>query len=307
MHRPITRALLGTPQHPQLIFRRHYDASAADVLDACTDPQRLARWYGEIEGDPSAVGDTFTAHLGDEDDDAVGRILSCDPQGFSISWSWQGEAPSVIRVGVADLPSGRSELTIDHALAEPEHGAGYGGGWEQMLQSLSRQIGDAAADAPTDEMIERDAVTGWRTLLGGPLELTRDLDAPVERVWEAFASADGLRRWWWTHWDDVEITADVCPGGTYRITSPSEDIVLTGTYLAIEPGRRLAFSWSWTDADGTTEDEAVDVRMQPADDGAGTALSVRHTGPWSDGTAAENYRQGWEFTLDALTGTLGQG
>lgn len=305
MHRPTTRALLGSPRHPRLVFRRSYDAPAADVLAACTDPERLARWFGKVAGAPFAVGDTFTAELGGDEDRAVGRVLSCDDDGFSTTWSWQGEAESVIRVRVTQADSGGTELSIDHALAEPEHGAGYGGGWEQTLQSLSRLIGDAASDAPSDETIEQDAVTAWRTLLGHPLEITRQLDAPVEQVWAAFADAEGLRRWWWTHWDDVEITADVRPAGSYRISTASQKIELTGTYLLVEPQSRLAFSWRWSDADGTTQDEAVDLTVRPAD--GGTELIVRHTGPWSDDAPAEDYRQGWEFTLGELARSLGRG
>ena len=30
---------------------RHYDTDIDDLWSALTDPRRLARWYGEVEGD----------------------------------------------------------------------------------------------------------------------------------------------------------------------------------------------------------------------------------------------------------------
>lgn len=39
----------------------------------------------------------------------------------------------------------------------------------------------------------------------------------------------------------------------------------------------------------------------------GTLLQLTHTGPWTDDEAAENYRQGWTFVLDALAGTGASG
>lgn len=297
-----TRALTGTAEHPVLTIRRLYDASPDEIWDACTDIERLRRWFGAISGSPAAVGDPFTADLGGDDDTATGRVLACEDHTLRVAWSWQGEPESVVTARVAPIGDGTTALVIEHALAQPNHAVGYGGGWEQTLQALARSLGVAADDAPTDDAIEADAGQQWRTITRAPLEVTQVVAASVEETWAALATADGLRTWWWRHWDDVTIHAEVRIGREYRIEAPGAGITLEGTYLVVDEPSRLAFTWRWRDDDGTSSDEAVDIRLST--EGDGTRLVVRHTGPWSDDAPAAAYRQGWEFTLAELDAVL---
>ncbi|MBZ2198108.1 SRPBCC family protein [Occultella gossypii] len=298
----IRRALTGTAERPTLTFRRTYRATPAQVHDACTNPERLARWFGDVAGSPSRTGDAFTAVLSDETGDvAAGRVLSCSAQEIAVSWSWQGEAESVISARISALDASTTELTLQHSLAEPAHAVGYGGGWEQCLHALARSLGappDGAAD-----VVEADAAAHWRTITRTPLELEQRVEAPPDRVWAAFTTADGLRSWWWRHWDDVRFDVDARVGGGYRIEAPGAGITLRGAYLALDEPGHLAFTWVWEDGDGSVPDEAVDVRIVP--DGGGCVVQVRHSGPWVDDGPAASYRQGWEFTLGQLALVLG--
>lgn len=54
------------------------DAGIDDVWSALTDPARLARWLGEIEGD-LRVGGEFHAHFLASDWKGTGQIEACDP------------------------------------------------------------------------------------------------------------------------------------------------------------------------------------------------------------------------------------
>jgi uncharacterized protein YndB with AHSA1/START domain len=54
-----------------------FDAQIDDVWSALTDPRRLGRWYGEVEGDLRLGGD-FRAHLPDAGD-RTGRVNACEP------------------------------------------------------------------------------------------------------------------------------------------------------------------------------------------------------------------------------------
>jgi uncharacterized protein YndB with AHSA1/START domain len=170
----------------------------------------------------------------------------------------------------------------------------YGGGWEQNLVALAGVLG-AAGEAEEDGEAR---VGRWELLGGRPLDVRLAIDAPVERVWQAWSSAEGLSSWWWAHWGDVAVAADVRVGGAYRIEAPGHGVSVAGEYLVVEPERRLAFTWTWTDDEGESRDEAVEVRFTAAD--AGTVVSVRHTGPWEDEAAVDAYRQGWEFVLAQL-------
>lgn len=287
------RSLTGSAVQPVLRFERRYGAPPRDIWSALTEPARLRRWLGEVTGDPDhGFRIAFPAA---PDAPAHARIESCEPERRLVArWEWPGEQPSRIVVELApDRDGTRLELT--HRLGEPDHLPDYGAGWEQCFSTLAVLLGASAPDR-TDAMA---TATRWRDLQGRVLDVALNLPAPPERVWDAVATADGLRSWWWTHWDDVEITADARPGGAYRIAAAGAGILLEGRYLEVEAPTHLSFTWRWSDADGTSVDEACEVTIAATDDG-GSRLTVRHSGPWSDDAPAESYRQGWEFTLAQL-------
>lgn len=294
----VSRALTSTRERPQLTFRRTYRASPAEVRDACANVDRLSRWFGTVHGEPGRVGDRFTVVFGDEHDVAEGRVLRCGDDEIAVAWSWQGEPESVITARIAPADEGTTTLELQHTLEQPDHAVGYGGGWEQTLQALARSLGAAATDAPDDEQIESDGVARWSSITRAPMTLERVIAAPIERVWAAFATTDGLRTWWWNHWSDVHIEADARRGGTYRIQAPGAGIDLRGVYLVVEEPTHLAYTWEWRDAEGEVPDEAVDIRLEPVAEG--TRVTVLHSGPWEDDAPAEAYREGWTFTLGQL-------
>lgn len=294
------RALAGTNVEPELILRREYPSTAAELRDACTSPERLSRWFGVVAGEPSGVGSEFTVQV-DEETSARGRVLECGADALRVSWVVAGEPPSVLTAEWADIAEGRAELTLRHRLAGPDGVVTAGGGWDDALSALDQVLSGRPDDGGRSPGL-RGAGGAWRTLVSHPLELTRTIEAERSRVWDAIASADGLRTWWWRHWHDVSIVADVRVGGAYRIVAPGAGIVVEGRYLAVEPLQRLAFEWRWSDDDGSRADEAVEFRL--SDDGVGTRLVVRHTGPWTDASPAESYRQGWDFTLGELAAVL---
>jgi uncharacterized protein YndB with AHSA1/START domain len=54
-----------------------FDTDIDDLWAALTDPSRLARWYGKVEGD-LRLGGEFHAHLPDAGD-RIGRVDACQP------------------------------------------------------------------------------------------------------------------------------------------------------------------------------------------------------------------------------------
>ena len=55
-----------------------YDTDVDDLWAALTDPGRLARWYGQVEGDLRPGGE-FRLQVESADLDATGRVEACDP------------------------------------------------------------------------------------------------------------------------------------------------------------------------------------------------------------------------------------
>ncbi|WP_285113707.1 SRPBCC family protein [Leifsonia sp. fls2-241-R2A-40a] len=285
----IVRALIGSREQPEIVLRREYDATPEEVRDACTSLPRLARWLGTVGGAPAGVGDAFTVDLG-SGASAAGRVLHCDRSSVAVSWAADSEPGSILEARRTPEGPGRTALELRHRIARPETVAADGFAWEHLVDSLAHSVEGVNPPAPNRST--------WERLALRPLDLSRTIAADRSRVWDALSTAEGLRSWWWRHWPDVTIQADVRPGGGYRIVAPAAGIVLEGTYLAVEPRERLAFTWVWRDEDGSSRDEAVEMRL--TGDGHQTGLNVRHTGPWADDAPAESYLQGWRFTLGEL-------
>jgi uncharacterized protein YndB with AHSA1/START domain len=57
-----------------------FDTDIGDVWSALTDPSRLARWYGEVEGD-LRLGGQFRARLFASGWEGTGRVDAFEPRG----------------------------------------------------------------------------------------------------------------------------------------------------------------------------------------------------------------------------------
>lgn len=55
-----------------------YDTDIDDLWSSITDPERLARWYGKVEGD-LRPGGAFTVYLESADLEGIGRVDTCEP------------------------------------------------------------------------------------------------------------------------------------------------------------------------------------------------------------------------------------
>jgi Activator of Hsp90 ATPase homolog 1-like protein len=56
----------------------HYDTDIDDLWSALTDPRRLARWLGEVEGD-LRLGGEFRARFFASEWEGTGRVEACEP------------------------------------------------------------------------------------------------------------------------------------------------------------------------------------------------------------------------------------
>lgn len=113
----------------------------------------------------------------------------------------------------------------------------------------------------------------------------------------------------WHTWPDTRYRVHARVGGEYRIEAADHGFGVRGTFQAVEAPSRLVFSWVWYElADGVASEEPDDqVQVVFTPHPNGTLLQLTHAGPWTDDEAAENYRQGWTFVLDALAGTGASG
>lgn len=131
------------------------------------------------------------------------------------------------------------------------------------------------------------------------VRVSRILPAAPDVVFEAWTKPEILAQWFVAgaavRPDAVEL--DVRVGGTYRIAMRNGDAVFEhwGTYVAVEPPHRLAFTWSH---EGMGDAETlVTIDFKPK--GARTELVLTHEHlPSQD--FANRHEAGWSNVLDSL-------
>jgi uncharacterized protein YndB with AHSA1/START domain len=121
--------------------------------------------------------------------------------------------------------------------------------------------------------------------------------AAPEIVFDYFTKPELL-----TRWQADEVDVDVRPGGSMRLHVSSEHIA-RGDYIAIEPPRRVVFTWGWEGNTGVPPGSStVEVTFEP--EGDGTRVRLRHTG-LPDESARTSHAEGWAYYLGrvAVAGT----
>ncbi|MEV0135798.1 SRPBCC family protein [Dactylosporangium sp. NPDC050688] len=157
VHREVGTHPVSTGAGRSLLLRRTYDATVDDVWDACTDPGRLARWLGQVDGDLH-LGGTFQLK-----DNAGGQILRCEaPHLLAVTWSFGGGMDTEVELRLAPGPDGTTVLELEHSSpAEivdelvrqygPGGTIGIGGGWDLALLGLDLHLHGAGLDPATWE------------------------------------------------------------------------------------------------------------------------------------------------------------
>ncbi|MEW9551068.1 SRPBCC family protein [Nonomuraea sp. NPDC050783] len=120
---------------------RRYDAGIEDVWDACTDPDRIKRWFLPVSGELK-LGGRFQL-----EGNAGGEILECEPpRRLKVSWV-MGDAPGLSEVEVELTPEGEATLFELRHTAEvpPEMWDGYGPGavgvgWDLAVLGLALHL-----------------------------------------------------------------------------------------------------------------------------------------------------------------------
>jgi uncharacterized protein YndB with AHSA1/START domain len=142
---------------------------------------------------------------------------------------------------------------------------------------------------------------------GKGVEVRRQLPAPAQSVFGAFADAQLVARWL-TPSPEVKLTVlhfEFREGGTYRFAYDvpgGRRMIVGGTYLAIEPPRRIVFSWLIDPPDEHAGIESeVTVLIEPS--AGGSELVIRHA-RFGRADADARHAEGWRGALDQLAGLL---
>jgi uncharacterized protein YndB with AHSA1/START domain len=280
-------------------FERLYDATAAELWSALTDPEQLRGWLADasrFELQPDGVLELrFEADGGRV---THGRVREVIP-GRVLEWDWvhDGETRSVVRFELVPGEAG-CLLVLDHRLLAPAAAPGYGAGWQGHLEALDRLLrGEPPVDhhgrylalrPRWDE--QRHAVDrGFGTVRPDgetrALYFERRLAAPPQRVWRALTERAELARWL------TDTTIEPRVGGEVLVDW-GEAGRSTGTVLTWRPPEVLEYSWVWEGV----HDSVLRLELRP--DGDGTYLTLEHRAVAPE--VAWDMGSGWHAFLDGL-------
>lgn len=129
-----------------------YDATLEDVWDACTNPERIPRWFLPISGDLQLNGRYQL------EGNASGVVERCDPpKSFAATWEFGGQV-SWIEVRLAPDGDGRTRFELEHVghVSDElwaEYGPGATGiGWDGALLGLAMHLSGAPPLDPQERM-----------------------------------------------------------------------------------------------------------------------------------------------------------
>jgi uncharacterized protein YndB with AHSA1/START domain len=131
---------------------RVYDTDLDNLWDACTNPERIPRWFLPVSGDLRPGG-----HYRLEGN-ASGKIERCDPpHGFAATWEYGGEV-SWIEVRLTTEPEGRARFELEHiAHIDDQRAAEFGPGavgvgWDLAILGLALYLTSGEAVDPQESM-----------------------------------------------------------------------------------------------------------------------------------------------------------
>jgi len=136
-----------------------YDTDIDDLWEALTDPERLRRWYGVVDGDLRPGGE-FRTYIAANDIESIGRVEACEPPRRLLLTTresdesyerGQGVPPYDQAIEATLTWDGDQTILVIEARGMPlDKIAFYGAGWQIHAENLAgyiagRQRGDTEA------------------------------------------------------------------------------------------------------------------------------------------------------------------
>ena|SRR5215469_10146430 len=149
VQRQVGTRVLEAGEARTVTISQSYDAAIEDVWDACTNPDRIPRWFLPITGD-LRVGGRYQLQ-----GNAGGTIERCDPPtSFAATWEFGGQV-SWIEVRLVAEPGG-TRLVLEHiAPLDDERWAEFGPGavgvgWDMGLVGLATHLSSGQSVDPAE-------------------------------------------------------------------------------------------------------------------------------------------------------------
>ncbi|NHN54840.1 SRPBCC family protein [Calidifontibacter sp. DB0510] len=136
-----------------------YDTDIADLWQACTDPERLARWIAEVTGDLRVGGTIRTVFTSTATGSA--RIDACDEPHHLLITSEPGTDEEAQIEAWLTAEGDRTRLVVEERGLPLKGLHFYGAGWQAHLEDLGRSLAMNASVHP-DGWSSEEPSPVWR-------------------------------------------------------------------------------------------------------------------------------------------------
>lgn len=200
VRREVGTRVLEAGEARVVTISQSYDTTVDDLWDACTNPERIPRWFLPVSGE-LRVGGRYKL-----EGNASGTVESCDPpHRFTATWEF-GDETTWVELRVSEDPAGGARFELDHiAHVDDEKWAQFGPGavgigWDLAVVGLAGHFGalekaitpaEGAAWVGSDEgrAFMRASNEAWRdahVAAGAPAEAAREA---ADRTATAYGAA----------------------------------------------------------------------------------------------------------------------
>ena len=162
----IVRSLRSADGTGVVRIEDRFDTDIQDLWSALTDPGRLARWLGDVDGD-LRLGGEFRARFFASGWEGTGRIAECQPPRHLLVLTKDGDGQEEQVIEATLSADGDHTVVVIEERGLPlDQIAEYGAGVQVHVEDLIAHLDDG----------ERcDALARWRQLLPAYQELATDL------------------------------------------------------------------------------------------------------------------------------------
>jgi uncharacterized protein YndB with AHSA1/START domain len=239
----------------EIILSRVINAPRQLVWQVWTSPEHLDKWWGpngfknETHSIEFKEGGTwlYTMH-GPDNADFPNKIVYSkinEPALLQYHHTDGKEQPEIafdVTVTFEEIGANKTKVTQRTVMQTAE-----------MLRIVVEQFG--AIEGGKQHLGNLDVYT--MNLQGiKNFTVTREIDAPIQLVWDSLTKAEHLKHWWGPVGLEMShTTVDLRPGGLfhYGMKAPDGNMMWGKfTYREIEEPNRLVFTNSFSDADGGT-------------------------------------------------------
>ena len=150
VERQVGTRTLAAGEARTLTISQRFHTGTEDLWDACTNQERIPRWFVPVSGDLS-VGGRYQI-----EGNASGTVERCDPpKSFAATWEFGGQV-SWIEVWLTPEPGGWTRLAVQHiAHVDDDLWAQFGPGavgigWDMIFLGLASHLADGTVPDPQE-------------------------------------------------------------------------------------------------------------------------------------------------------------